>query len=92
MRRDYGNEPLPTDFYFVDGNMLVSSGKFEATLSDVPEGKLEVWVAFQTILGTEIRQPEVIISRFGEMGEKLTGPNVTEAGNLKRVEVIITLD
>jgi len=92
MRRDYGDEPWPADFYLVDGDMLVSSGKFEATLSDVPEGKLEVWVAFQTILETEIRQPEEIINRFGEMGEKLTGPNVTEVGDARRVEITITLD
>jgi len=89
--------PLPAEPYGVEGTMLVSSGKFEITVAEVPDvkqqqRKLEVWVAFQTIIPRGKQQPDEIIDRFGEFGEKLIGPNVTETGNLKRVEEVIILD
>ena len=39
-------------------------------------------------INSEIQQPNRIITQFGERGELLEGPNVTELGeNGKRVEV-----
>lgn len=61
------------------------------SLKGWPPGKIEVWGAFQTILGRNAKQPPEVISRFGELGEKLQGNNVTKAGSTKRVEVTETL-
>jgi hypothetical protein len=56
-----------------------------------PRGRIEVWAAFQTVLGTDAQQPAEVISRYGALGEKLQGNNVTKAGSMKRVEVTETL-
>jgi hypothetical protein len=49
-------------------------------------GKVELWVAFQTILGTSVEQPADVIAIYGELGEHMTGPSVVQAGDLYRVE------
>jgi len=78
---------------FADGQATVSGGSYSSSfdLKGWPVGKVEVWVAFQTVLGTDIHQPTEVISRFGEAGERMEGSNVTKAGLLKRVELTKSL-
>ena len=73
---------VPIQKLFKEGMVTVADGGYSATesLKGWPPGKIEVWAAFQTILDTKAKQPPEIISRFGEMGEKLQGNNVTKAG------------
>jgi len=75
-----------------EGTLLVSDGRFEGSVSDVPSGPVEAWVAFQTILGAGKSQPQELIDRFGEMGENMTGPDVVTGGDLKRAEKVVTVD
>jgi len=86
IRKDYGDELMPAEPYFVDGTVTVENGRYEKRITGVPSGKISVWVAFQTILGTDVGQPQGVLEKFGKMGEKLTGENVIESGNIKRVE------
>jgi hypothetical protein len=76
---------VPIKKLFQEGNATVTNGGYAATVSvnGWPRGKIEVWAAFQTVLGTDARQPAEVISRFGELGEKLQGNNVTKAGSMK---------
>lgn len=78
---------------FEEGHIAVENGKYqtELDLSDWPSGEIRVWVAFQTILGTSVHQPDFVIEQFGEMGENIEGENVTEAGGMKRVELESTV-
>jgi hypothetical protein len=71
-----------------DGTMLVTGGRFQRSvdLASWPPGRIEAWVAFQTILGTTVHQPPAVLQRFGQMGERLRGANVTKTGELRRVE------
>jgi hypothetical protein len=77
-----------------DGLADVSGGRWSASVdvADWQSGNVEVWAAFQTILGTKETQMPDIITKFGPMGEKLTGPNVTQAGDIRRVETTITVE
>ena len=52
-------------------------------------GEIEVWVAFQMdFVNSEVRQPNRIITQFGDRGELLEGLNVTDLEqDGKRVEV-----
>ena len=70
-----------------EGQTTVSGGSFSsrADLAGWPAGDVEVWAAFQTVLG-DGAQPPALIERFGSLGERLTGPNVTVAGDIRRVE------
>ncbi len=78
---------------FSDGLIQVQGGRYErqVVLEDWPPGRVEVWLAFQTILGSmtegSLKQPPEIIEKFGELGENLVGDNVTKAGEMKRVEL-----
>jgi hypothetical protein len=78
---------------FAEGNAVVVSGNYGAgvDVAGWPTGKVEVWVAFQTILSGNIKQPEEVVSRFGEQGEMLEGSNITRAGSKKPVETTATL-
>jgi hypothetical protein len=80
---------VPFEKLFADGHIPVRDGRFTHSLdlSAWPTGQVEVWLAFQTILGTSVKQPDAVVARFGEMGEHLTGPNVSTSGGMKRVEV-----
>lgn len=80
---------LPSEKLFADGEATVASGYYSSDidLTGWPAGKVDVRVVFQTVLGTTKQQPPEIISRFGKLGERLEGPNVTRKGSLKRVEV-----
>jgi len=80
---------VPMEKMFADGNSVVEGGQYlaDVNLEGWPRGELTVWVAFQTILGMSKHQPPVLLTRFGEMGEKLTGANVSKAGYMKRVEL-----
>jgi peptidoglycan hydrolase-like protein with peptidoglycan-binding domain len=63
---------------------------FDANVSGFPSGSVEVWVAFVTILGGptyDATQPRAVLDLYGNMGEKITGPNVTP-GLLRLVEAI----
>jgi hypothetical protein len=77
-----------------NGTMDVLEGRYlrQVDLSNWPAGTIAVWVGFQTIFGNDVKQPEEIIERFGEMGEFLYGDNVTENGGFKRVEVMETVE
>lgn len=79
---------LPLGKGQVEGNVTVKpDGGCSAVVplrgAFVP-GKLEVWVAFQTML----IQNKHLFGRFGADGGKLTGSNVVKSGQGKRVEVI----
>jgi hypothetical protein len=84
---------VPIEKLFQEGNATVTNGAYAAavSLNGWPLGRIEVWAAFQTVVGTDARQPAEVISRFGELGEKLQGNNVTKAGSMKRVEVTETV-
>jgi len=83
---------------FADGLIQVRSGRYErqVVLEDWPPGRVEVWLAFQTIPSCTLegsrQQPPEVIKRFGEMGEKLVGDNVTRAGDMKRVELMTAVE
>ncbi|MGJ9460326.1 hypothetical protein [Oceanobacillus sp. CF4.6] len=70
------------------GEIEVIDGDYhtEIDISDWPEGDINVWLAFQTILGTTVEQPKEVIEKYGEMGENLEGDNVTD-GDMKRIEL-----
>lgn len=87
------NFEIPYDNLFVDGNIEASKGIYsrQVNLSGWLAGNLEIWVAFQTILSGDVKQPPEIIARFGELGELLQGDNVNSSTSLKRVELIKTL-
>jgi len=89
--RDYGDEEWPANPWATEGTVAVKRGAYRGRVENAPEGTIKVWVAFQTILGAET-QPADVLETFGEMGEHLTGENVTEAGGLKRVELTATVD
>ena len=81
----------PMDMLFQEGTVTVADGRFaaEADISNFEPGEIEVWVAFQmSFLNRDLQQPAPIIRQFGEHGELLEGPNVTDRGDDgKRVEV-----
>jgi hypothetical protein len=79
----------PIEKMSVDGNATVAGGSYSSTidLQGWPPGKVEVWLAFQTVLDTTTHQPPDIISRFGELGERMEGSNVRKVGAVKRVEL-----
>lgn len=73
----------------VDGATAVKKGKYHAIVQVDFSGGAEAWAAFQTVLGSQT-QPKAIIDRFGDLGQNLTGPNVTTEGTslvVKRVEI-----
>lgn len=77
---------------FADGAVEVSGGAFdlEVDVADWQPGEVELWVAFQTVLGTTVEQPAEVIAVYGENGQNMTGPNVVEVGGLYRVEATAT--
>jgi len=84
-------ETLYDENYFAEtGNLTIKDGKYSGKVSNVPEGKgeAEIWIAFQTILGTEVKQPQGAIVKYGELGEKMKGDNVVKSGDIKRIELI----
>jgi hypothetical protein len=87
---DRGDQPAKP--YGVQGIMPVSDGQFEVTVLAVPSGRIEAWVAFQTVLGTGSQQPAELIERYGLMGEKMTGPQVVDVGGVRRAESVVTVD
>lgn len=71
------------------GTMPVLDGRYarQVDITGWTADTILVWVGFQTVLDGNEQQPEEVIARFGEMGEFLSGDNVTETDGLKRVEV-----
>jgi hypothetical protein len=84
---------------FADGSVPVQGGRYSVNVpvAGWPSGRVTVWVAFQTVLGATIDgqpadgQPADVIERYGNMGENLTGSNVSESGDSKRVELEQTI-
>lgn len=92
---DYAIEQIEWDGAVLSDKAAVSDGEYSAEI-DLAEfgfepGKINVWVAFMPL--SDAGQPEEVIALFGSAGENLTGRQVTEYGNLKRVEAekVITL-
>lgn len=83
--------PVPTDGVdrcLMTGDAVAHSGAFSFDVAGMPSGPVEVWAAFQTLLGTGEAQPDEVIDLYGEMGEDITGSQVVDAGSgLFRVEV-----
>lgn len=77
----------PTWDLFADGSVPVTAGTYTITtpVPDWPPGDVTVWVAFQVTLASD--QPAGVVERYGEMGKKLGGSNVTESAGLRRVEL-----
>ena len=78
---------------FIEGVLTVESGTFSADLDlgDWPGGSIEVWVAFETVITSEITQPDEVIATYGPMGEYMVGPQVVTLGPLKRAEEIASV-
>ena len=88
------SKDLPALEAFADGNAEVKDGKWVAMadLSKFPKGQIEIWAAFQTILGTTTHQPPEILRIYGEMGEKITGPQTKKSGDITRAEIVKTIN
>jgi len=87
---------LEEEYFWEEGRLTIKDGKYSGKVSNVPEGKAEIWVAFTTILGTDVedKQPQGVIDKYGAGGEKMKGDNVTvfkfENGEeYKTIELII---
>jgi hypothetical protein len=67
--------------------VAVGGGRFEhqIDLSHWPPGAIEVWVGFELYLDSDGRQPREVVEWFGPQGENLTGPNVEDWGEFRRV-------
>ncbi len=92
----YDHDPeTPEDMIFTDGTLEVAAGAFQRTvdLSFFDPGEVHVWVSFQMNLRGDTEQPGAIRSRFGDRGEHLTGPNVTDGEDGgRRVAVVQTVE
>jgi hypothetical protein len=81
--------------FYESGNITGKGGKYSYKINNIPEdkGKTEIWVAFQTILGRDVKQPQGVMDKYGAGGEKIKGDNITvlksEEGDFKRIELII---
>lgn len=84
----------PPEHCFTDGQVEVRSESWliSEDLSEWPEGDVEIWVAFQTIMGTKTSQPPEIIATYGPLGENITGPQATAAGPLTRAEITTSVN
>lgn len=73
---------------FKEGAIKVENSQYrqELDVSDWSEGEIEVWVAFQTILGDR-NQPDEVIKIYGENGQNIPDVEATDAGYLKRIEI-----
>jgi hypothetical protein len=84
------------DTAFAEGDAPVAAGRYSAVIdiSNWKPGSVEIWVAFQTVIGKK-KQPPAVVERYGQMGEYLQGSNVTKAGgravSMNRVELIRTV-
>jgi len=84
--------PTRSSNAFREGAARVRNERFEftANLSTFPSGSVEVWVAFVTVLGGptyDAKQPASVLQLYGNLGQNITGPNVTP-GPLRLVEAI----
>ncbi|MBI1181240.1 MAG: hypothetical protein GC201_11835 [Alphaproteobacteria bacterium] len=70
------------------GYARVADGRFSATadVSGWPAGAIQVDAHFQTMLPAK-RQPPAVIERYGESGERMTGPSVVEGGESFRAAI-----
>jgi hypothetical protein len=85
--------PVDPGVETVEGTTAVRDSAFSEVveLTGWPPGEMEVWVAFQTILGTDASQPDHILELYGPMGERMVGAQVQQAGTLRRVETARTI-
>lgn len=79
-----------------DGTIPVKGGTFTKTVKipwtiESAASPAEVWVAFQTVVGTSKHQPKAVIKAYGKAGENMTGDQVVDAGGLHRAEVTVDL-
>lgn len=77
--------PSGPDPCFADGTAEVTDGEYTFTVPGIAPGEVEVWVAFQMVLGTA-EQPQEVIDLYGENGENMTGPDVTVIDPITRSE------
>lgn len=83
-------EPRPFD----QGEMQVRDRRFEerVDVSSWPEGEIEVWVGFELYGDSDYQQPREVVDWFGSDGENLTGPNVEDRGEFRRVTDLVQLE
>ena len=86
-------DQLPAENMQSRGTAPVASGTYTATVSikNWPAGNVHVFVCFPTAGFPDAKQPDEVISRYGETGENLTGENVSQEGPFKRVELTADL-
>ena len=77
-------DPRPATNLLESGRATVKDGQFWSTINTLnwPNGNVRVLVQFPFP-----PQPPPIESRYGQMGEHLTGENVTTLAGMKAVEV-----
>ncbi len=77
---------------FDTGTASVSDGTFlfDVPIDSWPAGDVTIWVTFQTVVAGD-SQPASVLEKYGDSGERMGGPNVTGAGDLKRVELEQTI-
>jgi hypothetical protein len=76
------------------GDTPVKGGQYRVVVAaddaaewdELRPGPADVWVAFQTI-----GQPDEVTALYGDEGQQITG-DVSEAGNLRRVEATTSVD
>jgi hypothetical protein len=78
----------------VQGEVRTAGGRFEdrVDVSGWPVGKVDVWVGFELFSDSDYQQPREVVDWFGPLGENLTGPNVRDMGDYRRVDDAVTLE
>jgi hypothetical protein len=85
--------PVDPGVETVEGTTAVRDSAFSEVveLTGWPPGEMEVWVAFQTILGSNGSQPDRVLELYGPMGKRVVGAQVQQVGTLRRVETARTI-
>lgn len=83
--------------FFADGGVKVEGGRYSTDIDrQWAPGEVVIWLTFQTQAGGvtwgPAQQPPEVIVKFGELGEKLQGGNVTRSGSVRRVECVATVE
>jgi hypothetical protein len=74
---------------FAEGVMEVRGGRFrhDVSVKGWPKGGVAIRIFFQATPGSDARQPDTVIERYGSHGERLDGPQAIPFGDGKRLEV-----
>lgn len=69
-----------------EGLSVIESGsyRFSIDISSWQPGEIEIWAAFQTVVGSSKAQPKEVIDMYGKNGEHI--PDGKQVGQLKRIE------